>query len=274
MHADTYAMGRTAEEEQRLQRQSVLYGPATRQLFEAAGIGPGMKVLDLGSGAGDVAMLAAELVGPTGSVVGVDLNPTIVEAARRRARAAGYANVTFVAGDMREASLDDDFDAVVGRLILCHLPDPAAYLRPVLPHLRAGGVAAFYDLDLTAEAMSYPPSAIHQRALGWIKRALAYGGVDIATGTKMHQIFLAAGLEAPLIRVDALMGGSRDFVEAFAIFGAETVRTVLPLLIKGGIATEEEVEVETLAARWREEVLGQGSVIRSYLFMGAWARKE
>ena len=72
---DTYAMGRTEAEEQRLQRQAALYAPATRRLFEAAGIGPGMKVLDLGSGAGDVALLAAELVGPTGHVVGVDMNP-------------------------------------------------------------------------------------------------------------------------------------------------------------------------------------------------------
>jgi SAM-dependent methyltransferase len=273
MHADTYAMGRTAEEEQRLQRQSVLYAPPTRQLFEAAGIGPGMKVLDLGSGAGDVAMLVAELVGPTGSVVGVDLNPTIIETAHRRAQAAGYANVTFVAGDMREAPLDDDFDAVVGRLILCHLPDPAAYLRQVLPHLRSGGVAAFYDLDKTSDAASYPPSGIHQRALGWIRQALTYGGVEIATGTKMHEIFLASGLPAPLIRVDALMGGSHAFVEAFTSYGAETVRTLLPLLIKGGIATAQEVEIATLAARWRDEVHEQGSVVRSYLFMGAWAHK-
>src|SRR3954454_23790260 len=90
---DTYAMGRTTAEEVRLQRQAVLGEPATRRLFEAAGIGPGMKVLDLGSGAGDVAMLAARMVGPTGSVVGVDINPTIVQTARQRAQARGLPNV-------------------------------------------------------------------------------------------------------------------------------------------------------------------------------------
>lgn len=58
---------------------------------------------------------------------------------------------------------------------------------------------------------------------------------------------------------------SRDFVEAFATFGAETVRTVLPLLIK--------VAIETLTARWLDEVLVQRSVIRCFLFIGAWAHK-
>ena len=84
----TDVLGRSAEEERRLQRQARLPDPITRRLFEAAGIGSGMRVLDLGSGAGDVAMLLAGLVGPTGRVVGVDDNPAILETARRpRARA-------------------------------------------------------------------------------------------------------------------------------------------------------------------------------------------
>src|SRR4051794_41810985 len=97
-NGDTYWLGRSEAEEQRLKRQAALHAPMTRRLFEAAGIGPGMKVLDLGSGAGDVAMLAARMVGPTGSVVGVDINPVVLEAAQRRVRAAGNANNTFVAG--------------------------------------------------------------------------------------------------------------------------------------------------------------------------------
>jgi len=69
------------------------------------------------------------------------------------------------------------------------------------------------------------------------------------------------------------MGGGRPFVEAFTDYISETVRTLLPLLVKAGIATEDEIDIETLAARYRDEVLRLGSVIRSYLFIGAWARK-
>ena len=86
---NSYAILPTKEEEARLQRQGAFWGPRTRQLFEAAGIGPGMTVLDLGSGVGDVALLAAELVGPIGCVVGVDINDRFVDIARARAKQPG-----------------------------------------------------------------------------------------------------------------------------------------------------------------------------------------
>ena len=74
-----YLMGRSEAETRRLMAQHRLYGRFTRRLLEDAGIGEGMKVLDVGSGAGDVALLSAELVGPTGSVVGVDQDPEVLE---------------------------------------------------------------------------------------------------------------------------------------------------------------------------------------------------
>jgi SAM-dependent methyltransferase len=70
--ATDYAMGSTDRERQRLMRQGEVLREPLAAAFRAAGIGPGMRVLDIGSGAGDVALLAAELVGPTGSVVGLD----------------------------------------------------------------------------------------------------------------------------------------------------------------------------------------------------------
>ena len=81
-----YTMGRSRAETQRLIQQAGLLDTFTTQLFAEAGIAPGMKVLDVGSGAGDVALLAARFVGPTGAVVGVDANPAILAVARQRWR--------------------------------------------------------------------------------------------------------------------------------------------------------------------------------------------
>jgi len=67
-----YALGSTDTEHERLIRQAAYLAPLMEQLFHEAGIGPGQRVLDLGSGVGDVAMLAARLVGPSGEVVGVE----------------------------------------------------------------------------------------------------------------------------------------------------------------------------------------------------------
>src|SRR5947209_4658885 len=108
-HDPNYAMGRSEEETQRLLRQGHLFNPLTRRLFIDAGVGSGMRVLDVGSGAGDVALIVADLVGPTGSVVGVDPDAEILDMARHRVRVAGWPNVTFVAGDVRTEQFDDLF---------------------------------------------------------------------------------------------------------------------------------------------------------------------
>ena len=72
----TYALPATDRERQRLMSQAEMVRPITRRLFVDAGIGPGMRVLDLGCGVGDVSLLLADLVGPTGEVVGVDRDRT------------------------------------------------------------------------------------------------------------------------------------------------------------------------------------------------------
>src|SRR4051794_19995231 len=100
--SDEYILGRSDAETRRLIAQHQIYGPLTRRVFEAAGIGAGMRVLDVGSGAGDVALLLADLVGPRGQVVGVDTNAAILDTARLRAEASGWRNVSFHAGDVRE----------------------------------------------------------------------------------------------------------------------------------------------------------------------------
>src|SRR3954468_14967530 len=95
-----YAFGHSPAETERLQRQGTLFNPSTRHFLASAGIGAGMKVLDVGSGAGDVALLVADLVGAHGAVVGVERDPGILRTAGDRARAAGLAHVSFVVGDV------------------------------------------------------------------------------------------------------------------------------------------------------------------------------
>src|SRR6516164_7810240 len=85
-----------SEEAKRLEKQGQFLAPLTRRLFEDAGITAGMKVLEVGCGAGDVALLLAEMVGLSGNIVGVDRNPAILETACKRVRLAGLSNVSFI----------------------------------------------------------------------------------------------------------------------------------------------------------------------------------
>lgn len=86
----------------RLEAQGAAMAPATRMIFAEAGIQPGMRVLDLGCGAGDAAFVAAGLVGPDGSVVGVDRSPEALARARLRAEQRGLTQVQFVEGDIQD----------------------------------------------------------------------------------------------------------------------------------------------------------------------------
>jgi ubiquinone/menaquinone biosynthesis C-methylase UbiE len=159
-----YILGHSDHATRRLILQHQIYGPITRRFFEAAGIGRGMKVLDVGSGAGDVAILAADLVGPSGRVVGVDGNAEILETARERTAAAGWRNVEFISGELPSVVTDRDFDAVVGRWVLMHVPDPVALLRDVASRLRVGGIVAFQENDFTYPPTTFPPPTDLHRA--------------------------------------------------------------------------------------------------------------
>src|ERR1700690_4014759 len=80
-----YVLGHSSRELDRLSFQGTVLAPFSRHLFNQAGIVPGMRVLDVGSGSGDVSFLAAELVGESGHVLGVDRSAPAVERARARA---------------------------------------------------------------------------------------------------------------------------------------------------------------------------------------------
>src|SRR6266852_4648304 len=140
-----YLLGSTDAEHERLIRQAVRLAPVTERFFREAGIGPGQRVLDLGSGVGDVAMLAARLVGPTGEVVGIERDTRSITRARTRAADDGLRNVSFTQSDVAQFSNDRPFDAAVGRYILQFLPDPVAVLRSLSQRVRPGGIVAFQE---------------------------------------------------------------------------------------------------------------------------------
>jgi ubiquinone/menaquinone biosynthesis C-methylase UbiE len=270
--AHTYLMGRNEVETRRLMAQHRLYGPFTRRLLDDAGIREGMKVLDVGSGAGDVALLAAELVGPTGSVVGVDQDTEVLETASARAEASGLTNISFHAGDLHDGVPDGNFDAVVGRLVLLYVPDPAETLRNLLKRLKPGGIVAFGEFNFLPESMvSHPPTPSSESMWAWMQAVVRGIGLDPATGYHLRSTFLEAGLPEPEMNVCSPVGGDQDFPGYD--YGAESLRSMLPLILKLGIATEEEVEIDTLAHRLRAETLESGGVIKPPDLVGAWTRK-
>jgi SAM-dependent methyltransferase len=265
-----YVMGRSDHESRRLELQDGLCNGWTRQLFARAGIGPGMKVLDVGSGTGAVARLAAEVVGERGSVTSVDVNPAILETARAKAAAAGLDNVSFLAGDIREMALPNDFDAVVGRYILMYLGNPAETLRVAASHVRPGGIVAFEERDWTLRQQAVPPSQHVDRARRAGMELARRAGMELAMGFKLRGAFLAAGLPEPRLHLDGLIGGGPDW-EGYG-YVAENMRSLLPMFVRFGVATEEEVGIDTFEQRFRDEVTAQDGVVMFSTDISAWTR--
>jgi SAM-dependent methyltransferase len=266
----TYVMAFSTGEIQRLQTMAELLAPSTLRLLEKAGIRAGMKVLDVGSGAGDVALLAADLVGPTGAVVGVESNPAMLDIAQARAQDAGLTTVSFVEGDLTQLQLDTAFDAVIGRCILQHLGDPVAALRHLVRHLRPGGIVAFQEIDGPPAPTSVPLVPLYEQMCSWVREGLQRAGLDSRFGLQLYQVFLDAGLPAPQLYCDAFIGAGSDWGWYDVI--AESIRSLLPVIIKYGIATAEEIGIETLAERCREAMVSQRSVAIGPSYISAWTR--
>jgi SAM-dependent methyltransferase len=266
---DNYALRHSPRELERLTRQARAFEPFTRLLFQQAGLGQGMRVLDVGCGSGDVAFLASELVGPRGAVVGVDRAPQAVAWATASAQARSASGVQFLEGDPALVAFDEPFDAVVGRLILMYYPDPVGALAKLARHVRPGGLVVFQELSL-ADSRSHPPAPQFDGAVAWIERTLAASGARMRLGRELYSVFRAAGLPEPSLRLDALIGGGGDAIACTLV--ADVIESLLPAMEKLGIATAEEVGLPTLTERLREDVEAGGGVVLTPELIGAWTR--
>lgn len=123
--SNDYALGHAQSELDRLISQGRFIGDLTEHMLRLAGLKPGMRVLDIGCGAGDVSFLAWSLVGPEGTVIGVDRSPEAVTVAQQCAHKAQSSNVRFIVSDVVAFTPDQPVDALIGRLVLMYFPRPA-----------------------------------------------------------------------------------------------------------------------------------------------------
>lgn len=250
----TYTLGRTSHETTRLIEQSRIYGESTRRLCKRAGIAEGMRVLEIGSGAGDVALTLAELVGPTGQIVGVDVNAEILDTARRRATDAGLQHLEFIAGDARTLEFSDKFDAIVGRFVLMYMADPKEAFAKLITHLKPGGIAAFQEPEYTLyPAFLHPETPLMNQLITWILAVFEHSGAHLDKGIGLYQVFVDAGLPPPTMHLEAPIGAAKTWVGYR--YMATIFQSLLPLLEKYELATAEQVDVDTLAERIRQEVI-------------------
>lgn len=246
------------------------FEPLTRSLFSEAGLEAGMRVLDVCSGAGDVAFLASEIIGAEGHVTGFDCAPAAVAYANERAAFRSLSNVEFVEADVENLLFGQDFDAIVGRIVLMYRLDPVRDLRALVRCLRPGGLVVFQEFDMLP-GKTVPPAAAVDDVRAWLLDFFARAGLELEMGPKLYAAFKAAGLNAPQMRVDGFIGGAESICPELV---ANVARLLMQQAEALGAISAEEVQIDTLEERMRVDLSRTGGVMSTPLLIGAWARLQ
>ena len=265
-----YVMGYDDRERRRLQLQASIINPTTEQLLQRAGLRAGMRVVDIGSGVGDVALLVARMVGPSGHVTACDLDERALAVVAERAAGEGLTNITTVAGDVHALALPRTFDAATGRHILIHLPDPLEMIRTMAGLVKPGGIIVFQEYDFSVFHASHPLTPLRDKMVAIFRDffALARHG---NMGTRLPALFAQAGLAEIEARVEYPMSnGGPD--SPYYEWVADSLRSILPRAVAAGVPNAASVEIETLEEQLRVEAVANASVIPGPTMVGCVGR--
>jgi protein-L-isoaspartate O-methyltransferase len=268
--ASNYALGSTDAEHERLIRQAALLAPCTDRLFREAGIGPGQRVLDLGSGVGDVSMLVARLVGPSGEVVGIERDPHSIARAKTRVAEARLATVSFIQRDASDVESVRPFDAVVGRLILQFLADPVVVLSHLRQMLRPGGIIAFQEITYSPLLALSARLPLWSATVSIVHETMRRCGANTEIGIALHQVFQEAGFCVPAMRVEILLGSDPDFTRWIY----DLLCSLGPQIQQLGLPLEPLGDLHTLPHRLHAEVAAAKTVVPFIALVGAWSRRS
>jgi SAM-dependent methyltransferase len=241
----------------------------TTQLLLDAGVCSGLRVLDVGCGSGDVSFLLSGLVGETGEVIGIDRDADALTTARNRANASQQPLPTFIKSGLLDLPESlGSFDAIVGRRVLMYQTDTVATATALAKRLRPGGVMVFQEHDTTMAPASIDAFTLHRKAQGWLQQMIAREGADLHIGFNLHGILTKAGLAVECVRAECLV---QTPDKAYGL--GYIIRACLPRIVALGVATAEEVDIDTLQQRLDEERTQSEGIYIGDVMFGAWARK-
>jgi ubiquinone/menaquinone biosynthesis C-methylase UbiE len=266
--AAPYTLGHSEQELARLERQGEIFAAETREVLTRAGLAPGMHVLDVGCGVGDVSFIAAEIVGPGGSVLGIDRAADALHVARERAVHLGFDQVRFHDADLYAFEPDRRYDALIGRFILMHIHDPVGAIRRLSGYLGPGAAVAFIELDVESAA-AVPEIPLLSRCIDWIVTTYRRAGAQPNMGSRLYATFRAAGLTPSLTGMTRIVNADDPAVFAFT---AATLSSLLPRIEQYGVTTAAEIDVDTIAERLHAAAVAGDNCLMMPRVIGAWAR--
>nr|WP_232430672.1 class I SAM-dependent methyltransferase [Burkholderia pseudomallei] len=202
-----YTLGHSPIELRRLDFQSEMLKPVTRRLLESARLRPSMRVLDIGCGTGGVSMLAAEMVGPAGTVVAIDPSEVAIEAARANAERARLHNIRFRACGLDQVEGAHGFDVVVFRCVVIHQLHAVEFVRHAARFVKPGGYLALHEPDFVRKPMSTPAIPLWDSVTAEILERCKRSFPSFDVAHRMVKLFAAAGLPLPKMAYEVPVDG-------------------------------------------------------------------
>ncbi|KWZ38265.1 methyltransferase [Burkholderia savannae] len=265
-----YALGHSPIELRRLDFQSEMLKPVTRRLLESARLRPSMRVLDVGCGTGGVSMLAAETVGPTGTVVAIDASDVAIDAATANAEQAGLHNIRFRACGLDQVEGAHSFDVVVARYVLIHQLHAAELIRHAARFVKPGGYLALHEPDFVRKPMSMPAINLWDSVANEIleRGKRTFPSSDVAH--RMVKLFAAAGLPLPRMSYEVPVDGGTAM--KLSSWLAEMLRALSNDPDSTVLANGKRLEFERLSGDLQCEVHESRAQVEFFGQMCAWAQ--
>ena len=183
----TLLVGR--HDEERLAISDEIYGPSTRAFLMSSGLRPGMRILDVGCGPGNISCWLAEQVGLEGSVVGVDISDESLSVAAIKASEKNITNIQFIQSTVDNLDeIEGSFDMVFCRFLLIHLTDPKRALLSMASKLKENGILCCEE-PTTYTHSCYPTNRFFDKANLLTQQLGNKKGVDYNFGEKIFSLF-------------------------------------------------------------------------------------
>lgn len=263
-----YLLGVSEIERARLIAQSEIHRAESERLLDHVGIKPGWRAIDIGCGPLGVLDLLAQGVGPSGTIVGLDREPRMLEMAATSMAERNLDDVVLVNGEATDTKLPgESFDLVHERLVLINIPNPEQAVAEMVRLAWPGGYVVLQDFDVVSWICE-PPHPFWDEVLGLLTGLWRSAGMDPFVGRRLPGLLRRAGLEDVQVHTNAHVWGPEDLYQTFTLHLVGVVRE--RILANGTVtaATLDEL-VSGLAAHLEQP----GTLVLHPTFFQAWGRK-
>ncbi|EZH74171.1 hypothetical protein ATO12_14980 [Aquimarina atlantica] len=243
----------------------------TERLIETGKLKPGMRVLDLGCGNGNVSFIVSKFVGQHGIVVGLDNNKNAINAAKQKANELELSNMKFIELDItKNFEIEySKFDVIIVRRVLMYLSNPIKTIRNAITHLKPNGLFLVQENDMSLVPIGLEGMPIHQKIIGLIKKTLAKENANLNFGFELNTILTNSGLKVEKIWAEATVSTPSQLTPWSFLANVMKERMLKHEVIKN----LSELNLDSLEERLTEERLSNTKTFISDIVFCGVARK-